>query len=118
MKTAKEQLADAIKLAGGLRSLRVGSRLFVFTEATRKQAEFDAHRYAMRSGEMIYAEDGSRVFYKWSAIENAGESGSARYDWHDDGNRVRQAFQQVVVIDNRVTSCRTIKQAFRKLEVA
>lgn len=117
MKTSKEQLLEAIRENGGLHSLQVGSRLFVFDEGSRKQVEKQAQQYAVRSGEMVYGENGIHHFYKWSPVEFAGKTGSARFDWHADGDRVRQVLQKVTLAPGREPVCKAIREEFRKFEV-
>lgn len=112
--TNKEQLAAALKGAG-LQSIRVGSRLFIFDAVSKAATLKRIKAYAIRSGASIYLQD-STVFYKWSAIERAGFSGSERYDWHEDGNRVRMALLKVVV-KNNTPVCTTEREEYRDLNL-
>lgn len=117
MKTSKKQLIEAFNAEGGLRSIKVGSRLFIFDRESEVKVTEQVNAYAIRSGEMIYRNDGVLVFYKWTPVENANQTGSNRFDWHDDGNRVRQALQRVTIVKGHEPLCVTIREAFRKLEV-
>jgi hypothetical protein len=110
--TVAKQFLDAIKVAGGLRTAKVGSKLFVYDSTKEVDVETQMRAMAIQSGHGIQWR-GQTESYHWIPVEHHGLVGSDRYEWHKDGQRIRQRLVLRVVKDGKVVSTQSVRCAWR-----
>ncbi len=86
----KEAFAKAVESAGGFRTARLGSELWIFCGDNAEEVKARMIKKAIRSGERIEWSATHWEFYEWVEIYNPRRSGSGCFEWHADGNRVKQ----------------------------
>jgi len=110
-----DKLRAEIAKAGGMKSIKVGSKLYLFTESERARVLSMAHRESARSGHAI--EDGGlRQWYEWRECRVPKPGGGTDYVWHNDGNRVKQELVLKTVERDGSARERLIRREWRKLQ--
>jgi hypothetical protein len=113
--TLKELLKDSVT-----RSVQVGDKLHVVVASTveeaRKMCEQIRLRGLQAGNVVIYA--GITEWRETTPLEKLGESGSGRYEWHADGNRVRCNVTHFTKLSNGETTRNVLHQCWKPFDVA
>ncbi len=116
-KDAKAVLAKLLQEAGGMTSLRLGSTIHLTTADNIANVYADLVKKAIRTGEAIHHNDGSREFYEWVEVFDASKGfGSDAYTWHKDGHRCKHQLVKTVVQKDKTYTKTVVKTAWRAQE--
>ncbi len=94
--SARDKLVAAFRAA---RKVRIGDVLHITTDAGM-DAKIEA---ALNRGETV-VENGVTRWISENYVQNLGKTGSARYVWHKDGNRVKTERVLMTKVTGSVTS--------------
>lgn len=115
MTDARQELVEAIRAAGGLRTVKVGGKLFVFTPDKEAEVHRQARALAIRTGDWLEV-DGERIKWTWHEDVDWSKSGSAVYTWHADGERVKSRLVETRVGRDGVERELVVKTGWHKPE--